>query len=39
MSQYYNCTGMIFLYFHELLVNQTKHAVDLAIKESLDLLA
>ena len=38
-SLYYKCTGMIFLYSDKLLVNQTKHAVDLAIKQNLDLLA
>ena len=38
-SLYYKCTGMIFLYSYKLLVNQTKHAIDLAIKQNLDLLA
>lgn len=30
---------MIFLYFQELLIDETKHEVDLAIKQSLELFA
>lgn len=39
MPLYYVCTWMLFLYFNELLIDETNHEVDLAIKQSLELLA
>ena len=36
---HYVCTGILFLDFHDLLVDETKHEVDLAVKQGLDFLA
>ena len=36
---YYVCTGMLSLDFHDLLVDETKHELDLAVKQGLDFLA
>lgn len=33
------CTGILSLDFHDLLVNETQHELDLAVKQGLDLLA
>ena len=36
---HYVCTGILFLDFHDLLVNETKHQLDLAVKQGLDFFA